>query len=446
MIQYFSLSPIKRNPYIKTQSLLILLINLLWGCSSVKQLAVEKDVTRLLNQSEVFSNQFTGFSLFDIESNQFIAAHNSTLKFTPASNTKLLTMYVSLKSFGDSIPSFTYQKNDSSILISPFGDPSFLYRPFKEQPAFELLQSAKEINIIWPENDLEHFGAGWAWDDYIHHFQPQRSWWPIYGNTVNIQKVNDSLNIIPPFFEEYVEVLKQTKPGELVDRELKFNVFKAYLESDTSDFERTIPFEYSKELLLELLQDTLNANVSFSNSKLVKPDTLYSQHIDTLLAYMLKPSDNFLAEQLLLMSAKQNGFEDIKSFIKHVKITWLASFNELVWVDGSGLSRYNLIAPVDQVRLLRMCYDEFGWERITTLLPTGGEGTLEELYLIDEEENPYIFAKTGTLSNNHSLSGYLITRSGKRMIFSFMNNHYTRPTDEVKKAMEQFLNAVRNAY
>ncbi|WP_420578571.1 D-alanyl-D-alanine carboxypeptidase [Ekhidna sp.] len=444
MIQYFSLLLIKRNPYQK----LVLLIFPLFviSCASVKQLAMEKDVNRLLNHSEVFSDQFTGFSLYDIESGTFIASHNSTLKFTPASNTKLLTMYVTMKSFGDSIPSLLYSKKDSSVWVSPVGDPTFLYEPFENQRTFELLDQSSNIFIDWPGANPEPFGSGWAWDDYIYNFQPQRTWWPIYGNTVSIRKVNDSLTITPSFFEDYVEVLDQTRPGELVNRERKFNVFTAYLESDTSDFERIIPFEYSQELLLQLLNDTLITDPKYANSPFPLTDTLYSQLTDSVLVTMLKPSDNFLAEQLLLMTARWNGHSEVKSFIEEVKTTWLPELTDMVWVDGSGLSRYNLIAPVDQVRLLKRCLDEFGWERITGLLPTGGEGTLEDLYLPTEEEASFIFAKTGTLSNNHNLSGYLITRSGKRMIFSFMNNHYTRPTIEVKKAMEQFLIEIRNAY
>ncbi|MEP5069150.1 MAG: D-alanyl-D-alanine carboxypeptidase, partial [Crocinitomicaceae bacterium] len=179
---------------------------------------------------------------------------------------------------------------------------------------------------------------------------------------------------------------------------------------------------------------------------LINPDTLYAHHLDTILTKMLKPSDNFLAEQLLLMAANTNGFSSIDLFIEHVKNTWLSELTDFVWVDGSGLSRYNLIAPVDQVRLLKKCYDEFGWDRMTRILPTGGEGTLEELYLTGDDEIPFIFGKTGTLSNNHSLSGYLVTKSGKRLIFSFMNNHYTKPTQEIKNAMEQFIIEIKNAY
>ena len=426
--------------------ILLILVLLVGGCASVKQIAIENDAERLLKQSEIFSSQFTGFSLFDLDQNEYAAAYNSTLKFTPASNTKLLTLYASLKSFRDSIPSLIYQKKDSGIVVMPLGDPSFLYEPFSQQPAIDFLGDYSSISIAWPDKELKSFGSGWAWDDYSFDFQTQRSWWPIYGNAVNVRITNDTLKVIPSFFEDYLEVLETTSSENPAERDLNFNVFKVYNQKDTSDFKQTIPFNYSRELLLRLLQDTLEAKVSLTEAGLFEGDTLFSQNTDSVLAKMLKPSDNFISEQLLLLAAGINGHEDIESFIEQIRVSWLVDLNDMVWVDGSGLSRYNLIAPVDQVRLLKKCVDEFGWDRMIALLPTGGEGTLEEWYVPDEGESPYIFAKTGTLSNNHNLSGYLITRSGKRMIFSFMNNHFTRPTDEVKNAMEEFLLKIRNAY
>ncbi|WP_462250084.1 D-alanyl-D-alanine carboxypeptidase [Ekhidna sp.] len=439
-----SLSIIKK---IKSNlTLLTLVLVITAGCASVKQLAVGNDAEQLLKQSEIFSSQFTGFSLYDIEANSFITSYNSTLKFTPASNTKLLTMYASLKSFQDSIPSLLYLKEDSSVIVEPIGDPTFLYSPFSQQPALEFLNEFNEISIAWPEEDPTSFGSGWAWDDFSYQYQTNRSWWPIYGNIVNIQQVDDSLSVTPSFFTDNVSIFSGEVPNKLVDRDIKFNIFNAYHPLDSNSFDYTIPFEYSTELLLKLLQDTLKSSVSISKMAISNPDTLYSYPIDTVLIKMLKPSDNFIAEQLLLMAARENGYTEIAPFIEKLKISGLVSLTDMVWVDGSGLSRYNLIAPVDQVRLLKICLDEFGWDRMTSLLPTGGEGTLKELYVPDEEEAPYIFAKTGTLSNNHNLSGYLITRSGKKMIFSFMNNHYTRPTSEIKKEMEQFLLKVRDAY
>lgn len=419
---------------------------LIISCSSVKQLAIDNDANQILNQSEVFSSQFTGFSLYDIDEEKFISGHNSTLKFTPASNTKLLTAYCVLKSFPDSVPSLVYQKLDSGILVKPVADPTFLYEPFKEQKAYNLLANFDTVYINWPEVEIAPYGSGWAWDDYVYDFQPQINWWPVYGNTVSIKKQDSLITITPRFFEAFVDIQNQTDEGETVERDLKFNSFKVIIESDTTEFERNIPFEYSIELLIELLSDTLRNSIHLTNQLLSNPDTLHSHHVDSFLTQMLKPSDNFLAEQLLLMTANKNGFDHIKPFIKHVKTTWLAELTNFVWVDGSGLSRYNLIAPVDQVRLLKKCLDEFGWERMSSILPTGGEGTLEELYLPTDEEKSFIFAKTGTLSNNHSLSGYLLTKSGKRLIFSLMSNHYTRPTQEIKNAMEQFMIDIRNAY
>ncbi|MDO8993387.1 MAG: D-alanyl-D-alanine carboxypeptidase [Daejeonella sp.] len=90
-------------------------------------------------------------------------------------------------------------------------------------------------------------------------------------------------------------------------------------------------------------------------------------------------------------------------------------------------------------------YDELGdQDRLFNLLPQGGKtGTLKNLFKADK---PYVFAKTGSLSNNHNLSGYLITASGKKLIFSFMNNNFTRPTAEIRSEMEKLITQIYKNY
>jgi serine-type D-Ala-D-Ala carboxypeptidase/endopeptidase (penicillin-binding protein 4) len=113
------------------------------------------------------------------------------------------------------------------------------------------------------------------------------------------------------------------------------------------------------------------------------------------------------------------------------------------WIDGSGLSRYNLFTPKDFIYILQKLKDEFGLERLKRILPTGGTGTLSSLY---KQDSGYIFAKTGTLSNHIALSGFLITKKGKLLIFSVLPGNFTDSATPVRKAIEKFLSKIRQRY
>ena len=119
--------------------------------------------------------------------------------------------------------------------------------------------------------------------------------------------------------------------------------------------------------------------------------------------------------------------------------------DEPKWVDGSGLSRYNLITPRSLVNILDKIQQRISRERLFDIFPAGGvSGTIEKNY--KNGDNPYVFAKTGTLRNNHCLSGYIKTGKGKLLIFSFMNNNYTTRTSAIKKEMEKVLRKVYTIY
>lgn len=87
--------------------------------------------------------------------------------------------------------------------------------------------------------------------------------------------------------------------------------------------------------------------------------------------------------------------------------------------------------------------NEFGWDRVKNILPTGGTGTLSSYY---KKEGGFIYAKTGTLSNNCALSGYMITKKGKLLIFSVLANNYRTGATPVRKAVEQFLVGIREKH
>lgn len=205
-----------------------------------------------------------------------------------------------------------------------------------------------------------------------------------------------------------------------------------------------IPFKVSDDLMGELLKQSIS---SFSDHiNYPKPEqtkTWNSISSDTFYKRMLLPSDNFIAEQILLNIAVSRGMEmNTAVVIDYVKKNFLADLpDKAVWVDGSGLSRQNLFTPRSMVRLCEKIYDELGnQDRLFDLLPQGGKtGTLKNIFKADK---PYVFAKTGSLSNNHNLSGYLITASGKKLIFSFMNYNFNRPTAEIRSEMEKLIRQI----
>ena len=153
---------------------------------------------------------------------------------------------------------------------------------------------------------------------------------------------------------------------------------------------------------------------------------------------MLEESDNFIAEQLMLQvgnkvdsvySVRRAIFYSLDNYLKEIP-------QKPRWVDGSGLSRYNLFTPESLVFLLKKMHREIPEEKLLSYFAIGGKsGTLKNYY---KNEKPYIYAKSGTLSNNYNLSGYLKTKKGTILIFSYMNNHYQGSSVVRKREMEKF--------
>jgi D-alanyl-D-alanine carboxypeptidase/D-alanyl-D-alanine-endopeptidase (penicillin-binding protein 4) len=117
------------------------------------------------------------------------------------------------------------------------------------------------------------------------------------------------------------------------------------------------------------------------------------------------------------------------------------------WVDGSGLSRRNLFTPRTIISLLCKIRGEVKDENfLHSLMPAGGvAGTIRTAYKTDNGQ-PFVWAKTGSLSNNYNQSGYLVTRKGRHLAFSFMNNNFTRPAREVRDEMVRIMTYIHENY
>jgi D-alanyl-D-alanine carboxypeptidase/D-alanyl-D-alanine-endopeptidase (penicillin-binding protein 4) len=155
------------------------------------------------------------------------------------------------------------------------------------------------------------------------------------------------------------------------------------------------------------------------------------------------PSDNFIAEQLLLLCSDRL-FDTINTskIIAYAKDSLLADApDQLRWYDGSGISRYNLFTPRTIVYVLQKMYQQYPEERLFSLFAQGGvSGTIRKWYAA---EQPYIFAKTGTLRNLHCLSGYIKTDNGKTLLFSFMHNNFNSSSQSLKVEMQKILEYIK---
>jgi D-alanyl-D-alanine carboxypeptidase/D-alanyl-D-alanine-endopeptidase (penicillin-binding protein 4) len=414
------------------------------GPSPIKKRKIKK----LFKHSAILNGHFTGFSLYDADNDKMIWGLNDDKYFTPASNTKLYTFYTCLKMLGDSIPALKYVVHHDSLIFWGTGDPTFLHGNVK---AFHFLKnSGKKLFYAGGNYSSDFFGNGWAWDDYNDDYQAEINGLPLYGNLALIYTDSAvSLKIKPAYLKRYLEQDSSYHPNRFkVKRDFVSNLLVYPKMDPPKNFRQEVPWKTSNHLTLPLLCDTLQQDIGEINLPLPSDaPTIYDAVADTVYKHMLQPSDNFIAEQLLLVCASTR-FKTLNtdSVINYSKAHFLNDLPDAPqWVDGSGLSRYNLFTPRSMVKLLCKILDQVKNDTLVySLMPAGGiTGTLKSAYKL-ENGKPFIWAKTGSLSNVYNQSGYLITRKGRRLVFSFMNNNYTTPTHQLRDEMARVMTFVHD--
>ncbi len=404
-----------------------------------------------LEDSEIFRKAFTGFSLFDPTEGKTLYEYNADKYFTPASNIKILTLYTSLRTLGDSIPALKYSRQGDLLVFWGTGDPSFLNPHLTQNPqVFDFLKNSKEQLLFCAANYRDkRYGSGWMWDDNFYDYQAEKTPLPVYANVAHFRQkdTTSGIQVYPAFLGKYLDHDSTLSETDFVGRAEFDNQF-AYnsLVRVGKLFEWHVPFLATPQFVTEVLADTLKRPVSLLDANIMPPPdakTLYSTKSDSLYKLMMQESDNFIAEQLLLLCAWQRtGLMNTEQAIDFAKKNHLRALpDEPKWVDGSGLSRYNLVTPRSLVEVLNRIQKMMPKERLLGIFPAGGvNGTIKTNYR--NGGTPYVFAKTGTLRNNHCLSGYLVTKKGKMLIFSFMHNNYTGSMSALRKEMERVLKVV----
>jgi serine-type D-Ala-D-Ala carboxypeptidase/endopeptidase (penicillin-binding protein 4) len=150
-----------------------------------------------------------------------------------------------------------------------------------------------------------------------------------------------------------------------------------------------------------------------------------------------KPSQNFYAEQLFRtmgMTFYGVGSErNARRVTRPIFASWGIDTTRLMEVDGSGLSRLDLVSPNDVAALLSGMYEGKYFQPFYESLPIAGvDGSLRNRMKGTKAENN-VHAKTGSVGYVRSLSGYVTSADGEMFVFSMLCNHFTVPSRLVDK-------------
>lgn len=179
--------------------------------------------------------------------------------------------------------------------------------------------------------------------------------------------------------------------------------------------------------------------------------TLFVFESPTLAAIVdpfLKRSQNQIGEMLLrhlgAVSVDTGSVAAGRRVVQATLSDWGIPESLYIYVDGSGLSRYNYQSPESLVRLLRVMARRPEFEVFYDALPIAGvDGTLRRRMRGTRAEGN-VRAKTGSISNSRALSGYVTTLDGERLIFSMIANNFDVPADAAEYLQDLALERLAN--
>ena len=392
------------------------------------------------------SQNFTGIIVYEPNKRDTIISHHSDKYFTPASNAKIFSLLTGIEILGPTLSALSYQTKEDTLFFQGTGYPFFLNNDVIDQNrAQDILKNHKGPICFVPNNFQDHhFGSGWSWDDYSYLYQKEKSALPIYGNTIWIAKQTgqERVHVDPDILRPFVKIQRDASDYS-IRRHPNSNEIELSIPTNYPKLiNRIFPFVTDDLLFTQMISDTLKKDVTIldrstgMNWKIIK-----DFETDSLYQMVMKDSDNFLAEQLLLMASFE-VFDTMntKKIITYSMENFMTNLpHKMRWVDGSGLSRYNLTSPENLTYVLQKIKGKIGMKGVKNLFPQGGKRSLSSV-------PEYVYAKSGSLSNNYNLSGYLETKDGTVLIFSFMNNHFLASSRTIKKRMNGILEFIHHHY
>ncbi len=427
-----------------------------------------------------FSNAEWGVVIQSLETGEYFYKRNESKLFMPASNLKLFTTAAGLVILGSN---YRFKTNiyingkikgatlKGDLIVQGRGDPTISGR-FHDGNMLKVFENwadsiqnkgIDEItgNIIGDDNafDAVGLGKGWRWDYESDWFAAPSSAISFNDNCVDITVTVDKKDHEPKITvtpnTKYVIVLNKvvTVPKDSATsikayRELGTNVITVYgtIRNDSDSVKTYVTVNNPTQFAMVVFKDVLKEKgitvdgypidindmpVPLDYTKLKKLFTQYSPPLKEIIKVINKNSQNLYAEQLLkTIGLEKYGYGTVNNGVRaEDKVFKEMGINpeNINIVDGSGLSRLDLVTPKQIVALLTYMYKSKDFIPFFNSLPIAGvDGTLGDR-MQNTRAQGRIRAKTGFLDGVRSLSGYAFTADNEPVAFSIIVNNFNVP-------------------
>jgi len=435
-----------------------------------------------------FAAALWGLKVASLDSGKTVFEHNPGKLFSPASNSKLYTVALALDQLGADyrIRTSLYAQArpnragtlQGDLIVFGRGDPTLnaRLRGGSVYAALEPLVSAltnagvKRIagDVVGDESYFRGppFGAGWVWDDLEYYYGAEVSALTVNDNTLELvvkpggragEPCQLSLRPATTWLTlnnrtETVE--KETTRRIRLEHPLCENVIyvsgRMPLDDSGSTSEVTVHNPaglfacFFKEALerrgIEVAGGARSLNwldreaQPVDYEKLVELGHVESLPLRDVAREVQKPSQNLYTDLLLAHVGERSRDNDTsdRATSEDLGIRALNRFlaeagiprGQVIFEEGSGLSRNNLTTPSATVALLQFMSRHQCAQVYLDALPIAGvDGTLRNR-MKGTPAAGNVRAKTGTLRWASSLSGHVTTAAGERLVFSMMVNRY----------------------
>lgn len=388
-------------------------------------------IDSLVNEPK-FARGNLGFLVVDPQTGDTLYSHNAGKLFMPASNQKILTSTVALAQLG---PDYRFATTfvtrgkitngvlDGDLIVIGRGDPTVSNRvkgnamAFMQTVADSLIArgihringSVRAGGNAFPDSI---YGYGWEWDD-------------IHGESA---APVDELEFNEGMIQHAVRVGgRDTSVAIATD-----SPTDSYLGALTSGLVK-------RGVVLSQTQPA--AGFDSLSAPLDTIYRFYSPPLRDILKPFLKPSQNQIGEALIkTLGLEKTGVGMTDSgavVIKRQLAAWGIDSTSTVIYDGSGMSRHDLVTPEAIVKILIGIQRDPAFQVFYDALPIAGVDGTVRTRMVGTAAANNIHAKTGTLEFVRSLSGYVTTAAGEKLVFSLLSNHYAGPVGDVTRLQDQ---------